>query len=42
MTKGPAGSFSVAVEGVPVAERRFFGFPSEDEIVDAVASKLGR
>lgn len=34
---GPSGSFEVSVDGKVVAKRGFMGFPSEQEIVDAVA-----
>jgi hypothetical protein len=32
----------VSVGGSVVAKRRFFGFPSEEEIVKAVSTALGR
>jgi selenoprotein W-related protein len=38
---GPAGSFEVAVDGKVVAERHTSGFPSEDEIIDAVKTSQG-
>lgn len=34
--------FTVAIDGKVVAGRSFAGFPSEEEIVDAVAKALGR
>ena len=34
---GSGGIFEVAVDGRVVAKRGFTGFPSEQEIVDAVA-----
>jgi hypothetical protein len=39
---GAPGSFIVLVDGVPVAEKKLLGFPSEDEIVAAVRAKVGR
>jgi hypothetical protein len=38
---GPAGSFEVAVDGAVVAGRQTFGFPTEDEIVEAVKATQG-
>lgn len=35
---GSGGIFEVAVDGQVVAKRGFTGFPSEDEIVTAVAN----
>jgi selenoprotein W-related protein len=37
LTPGSGGIFEVAVDGAVVAKRGFLGFPSEQEIVDAVA-----
>jgi hypothetical protein len=37
---GAPGSFVVLVEGEPVAEKNFIGFPSEEEIVAAVRKKI--
>lgn len=34
---GSGGVFEVTVDGAVVARRGFLGFPSEQEIVDAVA-----
>ena len=34
---GHSGIFEVAVDGSVVAKRGFMGFPSEQEIVDAVS-----
>ena len=39
---GPSGSFVVSVDGKVVAEKRMLGFPSEEEIVEAVGKALGR
>lgn len=39
---GGSGVFTVAVDGKVVARRNFTGFPTEEEIVDAVAKALGR
>lgn len=38
---GSSGIFEVAVNGAVVAKRGFLGFPSEEEIVDAVARAQG-
>lgn len=38
---GPSGSFTVDVDGQVVAEKRMFGFPSEEEIAAAVAKAIG-
>jgi predicted regulator of Ras-like GTPase activity (Roadblock/LC7/MglB family) len=37
---GPTGSFIVTVDGEVVAEKKSMDFPSEDEIVAAVRSRL--
>jgi hypothetical protein len=42
LAKGPSGSFLVAVGADVVAQRGRIGFPSDQEIVDAVAAKLAR
>ncbi len=39
---GESGKFEVHVDGKLVAEKRYMSFPSDDEIVDAVGSALGR
>ncbi len=39
---GSGGIFEVAVDGRVVAKKGMVGFPSEQEIVDAVARALGR
>ena len=39
---GHGGVFKVAVDDRIVAERSSWRFPSEEEIVDAVAKALGR
>jgi len=38
---GSNGIFEIAVGDKVVAERRFWKFPSEDEIVRAVSKELG-
>jgi hypothetical protein len=38
---GSSGIFEVAVGSDVVAAKQFSGFPTEDEIVSAVALKLG-
>jgi selenoprotein W-related protein len=39
---GPSGSFVVEVDGTVVAEKRLIcGFPSDDDIVAAVAKAIG-
>jgi hypothetical protein len=42
LTKGEPGTFEVRVNGDVVAARKFWGFPSEQEIVAAVSKALGR
>ncbi len=39
---GSNGIFQVAIDGKVVAERGFVGFPSEQDIVDAVSKALGK
>ena len=39
---GSNGIFTIAVDEKVVAERSGWGFPSEDQIVDAVAKALGK
>jgi selenoprotein W-related protein len=39
---GSSGIFEVAVDGKVVAQRRSWRFPSDEEIVQAVSSALGR
>jgi hypothetical protein len=39
---GTPGSFQVWVDGKVVAEKHVMGFPTEEEIVDAVGAALGR
>jgi hypothetical protein len=41
LEKGSNGIFTVAVDGTVVARKTFVGFPSEDEIVRAVAKAMG-
>ncbi len=41
LMKGRGGVFEVAVDERVVAKKSFDGFPTEDEIVRAVASALG-
>lgn len=38
---GPSGSFEVAVEGRTVVRKQSLAFPTEREVVDAVARELG-
>ena len=38
---GSGGIFQVAVDGEVVAEKTRMGFPSEKEIIDRVARRLG-
>ena len=40
LAKGHGGIFTVAVGGEIVARKTWSGFPTEDEIVRAVAQKL--
>jgi len=42
LTKGAPGTFEVKVNGDVVAARKFWGFPSEQEIVAAVSKAIGR
>ncbi len=42
LTKGSSGTFEVTVDGKVVAARKFWGFPSEQEIVAAVANAIGQ
>jgi len=42
LTKGEPGTFEVRVNGDVVAARKFWGFPSEQEIVGAVSKAIGR
>ncbi len=39
---GPSGKYLVDVDGQVVAEKTFHGFPTEEEVVAAVAKALGR
>jgi selenoprotein W-related protein len=39
---GPSGSFEVAVNGKTVVKKQWLSFPTEKEIVEAVAKELGR
>ena len=39
---GSGGIFEVSVDGKVVARRGFMGFPSEQEIVSAVAEATGK
>lgn len=41
LKKGRNGIFEVAVEDRVVAKKTFFGFPTERDIVDAVAKEIG-
>jgi selenoprotein W-related protein len=38
---GPSGSFIVEVDGKPVVKKESLGFPTEQEIVEAVAKVVG-
>ncbi len=43
LTVGAPGSYQVVVDGRVVAEKKsVWGFPSDDEIVQAVGKALGR
>jgi len=42
LVQGRGGIFQVAVDGRVIAEKTFHGFPSDEEIVDAVAQALPR
>ena len=41
MKRGSGGIFTVAVDGEVVAKKTFAGFPTEEEIVRAVARRIG-
>ena len=41
LIKGGRGIFEVKVDGVRVARKTLDGFPTEDEVVDAVRGALG-
>ncbi|HYO58079.1 hypothetical protein [Archangium sp.] len=38
---GPSGSFIVEVDGKPVVKKESFGFPTDQQIVEAVAKTVG-
>jgi selenoprotein W-related protein len=38
---GPSGSFEVAVDGRTVVKKESLAFPTEREVVDAVAREVG-
>ena len=42
LSKGPGGTFEVKVDGQVVAARKFWGFPTEQEIVAAVRKAIGQ
>lgn len=42
LIKGSGGIFEVAVDGIVVSKKTFFGFPSEDDITQTVGKALGR
>jgi len=42
LVKGSGGIFEVSVDGKVVAKKGMIGFPSEIEVVDAVAKALGK
>jgi selenoprotein W-related protein len=39
---GPSGSFEIAVDGKTVVKKESLLFPSDKQVVDAVAKALGR
>lgn len=39
---GPSGSFIVEVDGRPVVKKESLGFPTEQQIVEAVSKAIGR
>ena len=39
---GASGQFTVDVDGQVVAEKKIYGFPSEQEIVSAVQTAIGK
>ena len=39
---GAPGSFVVLVDGEAVAEKKWLGFPTEEEILAAVKKKIGK
>ncbi len=39
---GPPGSFEISVNGKSVVKKESLAFPTEREVVDAVARELGR
>jgi len=39
---GSSGVFEISVDGAVVAKRGFVGFPSDDEIVNAVAQATAK
>lgn len=41
LERGSGGIFEVSVDGVVVARKGLYGFPSEDEIVTAVSKATG-
>ena len=40
LIKGRGGIFEVAVDGTVVAKKTYGGFPTEDEVVEAVRGSL--
>ena len=38
---GPSGSFIVEVDGQPVVKKESLGFPTDQQIVEAVAKVVG-
>jgi selenoprotein W-related protein len=42
LSVGTSGTFEVTVDGEVVAARKFWGFPTEQEIVAAVAKAIGQ
>ena len=39
---GPSGSFEIAVDGKTVLKKETMAFPTEQQVVEAVAKELGR
>lgn len=39
---GPSGSFEIAVDGRTVLKKETMAFPTEQQVVEAVAKELGR
>lgn len=39
---GPSGSFEIAVDGKTVLKKESLAFPTEQQVVEAVAKEIGR